>query len=424
MSAGDLSQAMGVNRQDEVGQLARSINQLNVNLQAIVSDVRNEVEGITQASREIASGNSDLGSRTETQAGNLQQTASAIEQITGTIRQTAATASTAADLAQEATSVAERSGQAALDVAERMGEMRQSSQRIGEIIGVIDGISFQTNILALNAAVEAARAGEAGRGFAVVAAEVRALAQRTSAAAREIKVLIEDSSTKVEAGAQLAAATGPHHTPDTGRGAPRQRADRRDQHRQPRAEHGRRSGQWRRGRPGHADPAERGDGRTTGSGRGLIEQAGGNRVAGGAHLPHRGFGQALTGAGHPTQAGRAAPAPQPQTAARSSEPLGCQAALPPPTSGTTVVSCTAAPKACSRSSEARSSTRQKRSRAEGAGEGEGADGGEAVTVSPWRPSVASPVARMYELVSLEHRENPRSRSSPGRARRPPTIGGA
>ena len=208
MSAGDLSQTMGVDRQDEVGQLARSINQLNVNLQAIVGDVRSEVEGITQASREIASGNTDLGTRTETQAGNLQQTASAIEQITGTIRQTAATASTAAGLAQEATDVAERSGQAALDVAQRMGEIRQSSQRIGEIIGVIDGISFQTNILALNAAVEAARAGEAGRGFAVVAAEVRALAQRTSAAAREIKVLIEDSSTKVEAGSKLAAATG------------------------------------------------------------------------------------------------------------------------------------------------------------------------------------------------------------------------
>jgi len=208
MSAGDLSQSLQADRPDEVGQLARGLNQLNVNLQAIVGDVRREVEGITLASREIAKGNHDLGNRTESQASNLQQTAASMEQITGTIRQTADTAHAAAALAGEAAEVAERSGRAASDVAVRMGEIRSSSHRIGEIIGVIDGISFQTNILALNAAVEAARAGEQGRGFAVVAAEVRALAQRTSAAAREIKVLIEDSSTKVEAGTRLAEATG------------------------------------------------------------------------------------------------------------------------------------------------------------------------------------------------------------------------
>jgi len=208
MSAGDLSQTLQADRPDEVGQLARGLTQLNVNLQAIVGDVRREVEGITLASREIAKGNHDLGNRTESQASNLQQTAASMEQITGTIRQTADTAHAAAALAGEAAEVAERSGRAASDVAERMGEIRTSSHRIGEIIGVIDGISFQTNILALNAAVEAARAGEQGRGFAVVAAEVRALAQRTSAAAREIKVLIEDSSTKVEAGTRLAEATG------------------------------------------------------------------------------------------------------------------------------------------------------------------------------------------------------------------------
>ena len=208
MSAGDLSQNLRSSQQDEVGQLARGLTQLNVNLQAIVGDVRREVEGITLASREIANGNHDLGNRTESQASNLQQTAASMEQITGTIRQTADTAGAAAAMAGEAADLAERGGVAARNVAERMGEIRTSSHRIGEIIGVIDGISFQTNILALNAAVEAARAGEAGRGFAVVAAEVRALAQRTSSAAREIKVLIEDASTKIETGTQLADATG------------------------------------------------------------------------------------------------------------------------------------------------------------------------------------------------------------------------
>ena len=208
MSAGDLSQTMKSARNDEVGQLARAITQLNVNLQAVVGDVRREMEGITLASAEIAKGNHDLGTRTESQASSLQQTASSMEQMTGSIRQTAETAQTAANLAGEAAAVAQRSGDAARTVAERMGEIRRSSGRIAEIIGVIEGISFQTNILALNAAVEAARAGDAGRGFAVVAAEVRALAQRTSTAAREIKVLIEDSSAKVDAGTKLAETTG------------------------------------------------------------------------------------------------------------------------------------------------------------------------------------------------------------------------
>ena len=207
MAAGDLSQTLHATCQDEAGQLARSLTQLSVNLQAIVGDVRREVEGITLASREIATGNNDLGSRTESQANSLQQTAASMEQITGTIRQTADIAHNAANLAQDAAAVAQRSGEAARDVAGRMGEIRQSSQRIGDIIGTIESISFQTNILALNAAVEAARAGDAGRGFAVVASEVRALAQRTSTAAREIKVLIEDSSNKVEAGSRMAEAT-------------------------------------------------------------------------------------------------------------------------------------------------------------------------------------------------------------------------
>lgn len=209
LAAGDLSRRRDASaRPDEVGRLMRGLAQLNVNLQAIVGDVRREVEGIHTATREIAGGNQDLSSRTEAQASNLQQTAAALEQITATIRQNADAARSAATLAQQASEVARRGGSAATDATQRMGEIRQSSGRIGEIIGVIDGISFQTNILALNAAVEAARAGEAGRGFAVVAAEVRQLAQRTSAAAREIKTLIEDSARKVESGTQLVADTG------------------------------------------------------------------------------------------------------------------------------------------------------------------------------------------------------------------------
>ncbi len=214
MSAGDLKQTLQADRLDEAGQLARGLTQLNVNPQAAVGDVQREVKGITLASRETANANHDLGSRTESQASSLQQTAASIKQITGTLRHTADTAHQAATLAGEAAAVAQRSGEAASLVADRMAEIRTASLRIGEIIGMIEGISFQTNILALNAAVaavaavEAARAGDAGRGFAVVAAEVRSLAQRTSAAAREIKLLIENASSKVDAGTALAQTTG------------------------------------------------------------------------------------------------------------------------------------------------------------------------------------------------------------------------
>ncbi len=208
MAAGDLTQSLASDRLDEFGRLARGITQLNVNLQAIVGDVRREVDNIDNASREIASGNHDLSSRTEAQASNLQQTAASLEQITATIRQNADSARAASSLADQAAQVAQRGGSAANDAVQRMDGIREASQRIGEIIGTIDAISFQTNILALNAAVEAARAGEAGRGFAVVAGEVRALAQRTSGAAREIKTLIEDAIGKVEAGSRLVGDTG------------------------------------------------------------------------------------------------------------------------------------------------------------------------------------------------------------------------
>ena len=208
MAAGDLRQSLPSASSDEMGNINRGLSQLNVNLRAVVGDVREQVEGINTASREISSGSADLSSRTESQASNLQQTAASLEQITGTIRANADTARSANEMAEQATALAERGGRSVSTVVERMGEIRRASERIGEIVQVIDGISFQTNLLALNAAVEAARAGEHGRGFAVVAGEVRMLAARTSAAAKEIKSLIEASAVQVEGGSRLVEETG------------------------------------------------------------------------------------------------------------------------------------------------------------------------------------------------------------------------
>jgi aerotaxis receptor len=206
MAAGDLTQRIEATGSDTLGQLRRSLAQLNVNLRSIVRDARTEVDHMRDATREIAAGNLDLSSRTESQAASLQETAASMEQITSTVRNSAGSAQQAAKLAGQASEVTQRGSQAMSEVNRTMHVISDSSQRIAEIIGVIDGIAFQTNILALNAAVEAARAGEQGRGFAVVAAEVRALAQRTSGAAREIKVLIEESKSKVETGNALADA--------------------------------------------------------------------------------------------------------------------------------------------------------------------------------------------------------------------------
>ena len=208
IAAGDLTQTVSTERRDEVGMLLRTMNQLNVTLQAMVGDVRRQATQIDNASAEIAGGNQDLSARTESQASSLQQTAASIEELSGTVKQNADNAGLASQLAGEANEVALRGSEAVANVVQTMDGIQRSSKRIGDIIAVIDGIAFQTNILALNAAVEAARAGEHGRGFAVVAGEVRSLAQRSAGAAREIKQLIGASVEEVEAGHTRVADAG------------------------------------------------------------------------------------------------------------------------------------------------------------------------------------------------------------------------
>jgi len=200
MTTGDLTTSPRPWGSDEAAELMVSLAQMQAALCAIVRDVRSGSDDILQASSEIANGAMDLSSRTEQTAANLQQTAASMEEISGTVNQTAQHAVEAAAIARENAGAAGEGGRAMGEVVRTMEAIGQSSSRIGEIIGVIDGIAFQTNILALNAAVEAARAGEQGRGFAVVAGEVRALARRSSEAAREIKSLIETSVTQASDG--------------------------------------------------------------------------------------------------------------------------------------------------------------------------------------------------------------------------------
>jgi methyl-accepting chemotaxis protein len=188
--------------------LMAALGQMQQSLRQVVGEIRNSVESITTASSEIAAGNQDLSARTEQTASNLQETAASMEELTGTVNQSAAAARQATQLATSAAAVAARGGAVVSQVVSTMEDINASSKKIADIIGVIDGIAFQTNILALNAAVEAARAGEQGRGFAVVASEVRSLAGRSAEAAREIRGLIADSVEKVETGSRLVDDAG------------------------------------------------------------------------------------------------------------------------------------------------------------------------------------------------------------------------
>ncbi|HEY8877603.1 MAG TPA: methyl-accepting chemotaxis protein [Roseateles sp.] len=223
VAAGDLRVRLDTSRKDESGQLLRALQKMSDALVDIVGNVRGNADNVATASGQIAQGNADLSQRTEEQASSLQETAASMEELSATVRHNTDTAGQAAQMAGSAARVAEAGGEVMARVVDTMEQITGSSRKIADIIGTIDGIAFQTNILALNAAVEAARAGEQGRGFAVVAGEVRALAQRSAEAAREIKALIGTSVERVEAGNQLVGEAG--HTMDEVVGQVRRVAD-------------------------------------------------------------------------------------------------------------------------------------------------------------------------------------------------------
>ncbi|MFT0849329.1 methyl-accepting chemotaxis protein [Achromobacter sp. F4_2707] len=208
VASGDLTTVAPINGTDESQQLLQALNNMTGSLVGIVTQVRGATDNIAAAAAQIASGNNDLSERTVSQAAALEETAASMEQLTSTVTQNSDNATTANVLTRDATEVARRGGQAVEQFVTTMGAIRETSSHITEIVGIIDGIAFQTNILALNAAVEAARAGEAGKGFAVVASEVRSLAQRSANSAREIRDLINQSAEEVNAGSELADAAG------------------------------------------------------------------------------------------------------------------------------------------------------------------------------------------------------------------------
>nr|WP_315239554.1 methyl-accepting chemotaxis protein [uncultured Albidiferax sp.] len=208
VAAGDLTSRIDSDSKDEIGQLLRAMTKMTESLVTVVSNVRSGSEGVANASSEIAQGNHDLSSRTESQASALEETAASMEQLSSTVKQNADSARQANQLAMSASTVAIQGGQVVGQVVRTMKDISESSKKIADILGVIDGIAFQTNILALNAAVEAARAGEQGRGFAVVASEVRSLAGRSAEAAKEIKTLINASAERVDQGTALVDQAG------------------------------------------------------------------------------------------------------------------------------------------------------------------------------------------------------------------------
>ncbi|HTR07137.1 MAG TPA: methyl-accepting chemotaxis protein [Paraburkholderia sp.] len=208
VARGDLTARLGEHGDNEIGMLASAAKRMQESLTGVIGTVLTSTASVSTASKQIAAGNIDLSSRTEQQAASLQETAASMEELTSTVQQSASNAQHANDLATAASEAAGRGGAVVSEVVDTMNSINESSRKVVDIIGVIDGIAFQTNILALNAAVEAARAGEQGRGFAVVASEVRSLAQRSASAAKEIKALIDDSVAKVDAGTELVARAG------------------------------------------------------------------------------------------------------------------------------------------------------------------------------------------------------------------------
>jgi aerotaxis receptor len=207
MAAGDLTATLAIASKDDLGDVLQALNQLQANLTAIVYDVRSQIDGMLDAAHEISTGNLDLSRRTELQAASLEETAATMDQLTTTVQANAEASTRALDLAREAQDAAAQGGSIAGRMERTMVGITDASKRIADITGVIDGIAFQTNILALNAAVEAARAGEAGRSFAVVAGEVRMLAQRCAASAKEIKQVVDASVHEIAQGTELVDLT-------------------------------------------------------------------------------------------------------------------------------------------------------------------------------------------------------------------------